>query len=109
MFGLHRRFGATLRCAGGLLQRHLGWLTTHQLPSTDLPLFQENKAREEQLAKKLREAQPWGYQAILATLDRLEPSARAPFEPLLPKFPVSLQVAQFTHRLRPSKNDKVLR
>jgi len=102
---LAKRQGVPMVC----VQRHVGWLTSHQLPSADVPLFQENKAREEQLANKLREAQPWGYQAILATIDRLEPSARAPFEALLPKFPVSLQVARFTHRLRPSKTDKVLR
>lgn len=91
------------------VQRHRNWLSAHQLPSSDVALFEENRAREEQLAKKLREAQPWGYQAICATLDRLEPSARAPLEALLPKLPTSLQVAQFTHRLRPSKKDKVLR
>lgn len=102
---LAKRQGVPMVC----VQRHRGWLTAQELPSTDVPLFQENMAREEQLAKKLREAQPWGYQAILATIDQLEPSARAPFEALLPKFPASLQVAQFTHRLRPSKKDKVLR
>ena len=99
---LAKRQGVPMLC----VQRHQGWLSAHELPSTDVPLFQENKAREEQLTKKLRETQPWGYQAICATLGQLEPSARAPFEPLLPKFPASLRVAQFAHRLRLGKKTR---
>jgi glycosyltransferase involved in cell wall biosynthesis len=105
-------FAILAKCKGVpmvCVQRHQGWLSAHKLPSTDVPLFKENKAREEHLAKKLSETQPWGYQAICATLDQLEPSARAPFEALLPKFPTSVQVAQFAHRLRRDKNDKALR
>lgn len=96
---LAKREGVPMIC----VQRHRGWLSAQELPSTDVSLFQENKARDEQLATKLRETQPWGYEAICATIGQLEASARTPFEVLLPKFPASLQVAQFAHRLRPGK------